>query len=66
MKKSTKRKIHKFIINTITAICGIVFLCTLASDSENILIPLGLSLVSGGWLCLWAWANGWLEWGGEK
>lgn len=66
MKKATKRKIHKFIINSITAICGIVFLLALAGEAKNIWLQVAVLLVSGGWLYLWAWANGWLEWGGEK
>ena len=48
-------------MKTITWIMGIIFLCCMcAADSSNLLVLFILMGVSGGWLILVAYANGWI------
>ena len=55
----TAFKIKKFILKTITLIMGIIFVISICSlDSDKFYIPLAALVVSGGWLYLMAWANG--------
>ncbi len=67
MKKAIKHKVRKYIIKPFTCLCGIVFLCTLAvADADQMWIPVVAMIVSGGWLALYAWANGMFYKGEEK
>ena len=59
--RRTLNRIRIFIVKTITAIMGIIFiLCMCAADSEQLMPVVILMLISGGWLHLVAYANGWV------
>ena len=59
MKKTTKNKIKRVILKSITYFMFIVFLFSICLlDTEKFYIPLAALVVSGGWLWLMAWANG--------
>ena len=59
--RRTLNKIRIFIVKTITWIMGIIFLCCLgAHPDSNLLVLFSVMAVSGGWLLLVAWANGWI------
>ena len=59
MKKTTKNKIKRVILKSITYFMFIVFMFSICLlDSEKFYIPLAALVVSGGWLWLMAWANG--------
>lgn len=48
-------------MKTITLIMGIIFmLCLCAADSSNLALVFALMLISGSWLTLVAYANGWI------
>lgn len=62
MKKKVLRKISKMIVNAITAVMGIVFVLSMcAADSEAWLPVIIAFVISGSWLTVVAWANGWLS-----
>lgn len=56
----TSRKIKRIILKSITWIMGLIFILSIcALDSEAFYIPLITMGISGAWLYLMAWANGW-------
>lgn len=59
--RKTLNKIRIFIVKTITLIMGIIFmLCLCAADSSNLALVFALMLISGSWLTMVAYANGWM------
>ena len=59
--RRTLNKIRIFIVKTITWIMGIIFLCCLGADPDsNLLVLFSIMFLSGGWLFLVAYANGWI------
>ena len=59
--RRTLNKIRIFIVKVITAIMGIIFMCCLsASPDSNLLVLFPVMGISGGWLFLVAYANGWI------
>lgn len=59
--RRTMNKIRIFIVKTITWIMGIIFLCCLGADPDsNLLVLFPIMFLSGGWLFLVAYANGWI------
>ena len=67
LKKTRKirLKIHRFGINALTYLAGIVLmLCVMVDDFDSLLfvpIWIGLIIISGGWLYLVGSARGWFE-----
>lgn len=61
-KPNTKAlKIKRFILKSITLIMALIFILSICLlDSEKFYIPLAALVVSGGWLYLMAWANGYI------
>lgn len=57
-----RKKIHRFGLKVITAIAGITFFCTMAADPEysDMSVVLIMLVVSGAWLSLIGYANGWM------
>lgn len=54
-------KIRIFTVKVITAVMGVIFLCCMcAGDDTPLKILIPLMLVSGSWLYLVAYANGWI------
>ena len=48
-------------MKTITWIMGIIFFCCLGADPDsNLLVLFPVMFISGGWLYLVAYANGWI------
>lgn len=59
--RRTMNKIRIFMVKTITLIMGIIFmLCLCADPDSNLLVLFPVMFVSGGWLFLVAYANGWV------
>lgn len=59
--RRTLNKIRIFIVKVITAIMGIIFMCCLsASPDSNLLVLFPVMFLSGGWLYLVAYVNGWI------
>lgn len=59
--RKTLNKIRIFMVKTITWIMGIIFmLCLCATPDSNLLILFPTMFISGGWLFLVAYANGWV------
>lgn len=55
----TAKKIKSFILKTITCLMALVFVISISMlDSEVFYIPLIAMIISGAWLYLIAWANG--------
>ena len=58
----TARKIKRIILKSITYLMVIIFILSMLSvDSEKFYIPIISMVISGGWLGLIAWANGWIK-----
>lgn len=59
--RRTLNKVRIFIVKTITWIMGIIFICCLGADPDsNLLVLFPIMFLSGGWLFLVAYANGWI------
>lgn len=59
--RRTMNKIRIFIVKTITWIMGIIFFCCLGADPDsNLLVLFPVMFISGGWLFLVDYANGWI------
>lgn len=59
--RRTLNRIRIFIVKTITWIMGIIFFCCLGADTDsNLLVLFPIMFISGGWLFLVAYANGWI------
>ena len=59
--KKTLNKIRIYIVKAITAVMGLIFIISLSAADDTpfrVLIP--MMLISGGWLFLVAYANGWI------
>lgn len=56
----TALKIKRIILKAVTILMAVIFVLSILSlDSEKFYIPLIAMIISGGWLWLIAWANGW-------
>lgn len=61
-KRKRKNKIKNFVLKTVTSIAGIIFVLSIcALDSPNFVLPVVCLLVSGLWLAVFSWANGYLD-----
>ena len=60
MKNKTVRKIRNYILKTFTLIMGIVFALSIGCMDSDTWFPFLTLAISGGWLWLYAWANGWV------
>ncbi len=62
MKRKNRifRKIRNYILKTFTLIMGIVFMLSICSLDSDSWIPFVAIAISGGWLWLYAWANGYV------
>lgn len=58
MKRSTVRKVKNIVIKTITYISGIVFMISVCSVDSESWIPIAPMIVSGLWLTVYAYCNG--------
>lgn len=61
--KPMNKKIHKFIINAITAVMATICLCAIAGLDSNTVVALILIAISALWVVLYAWANGYIKGG---
>ena len=55
MKRFLKR-----LLNTITAIMGIVYVISISAVDSETYIPLICMCLSGAWLVFYAWLKGWV------
>lgn len=60
MKKTSIKKVKNFILKSITNIMIIIFLICLCADTHT-KISFMLLAISGLWLGLMAWANGYIN-----
>ena len=57
-----RKKIHRFGLKVITAIASVTFFCAMTADFEysDMRVVLIMLVVSGAWLSLIAYVNGWV------
>ena len=59
--RKTLNKIRIMLIKSISIIMGVIFVCCMcAADEGNLVIIFSGMVISGGWLFLLAYANGWI------
>lgn len=61
-KRTRKNKIKNIVLKTATWTAAIIFVLSMcALDSPNFVLPVVCLLVSGLWLAVFSWANGYFD-----